>query len=1726
MTALGELQRLYDSNRFLDAFRASQEYWNPPRSAESLSCDELILGSRLAARLGGPRLCRWLLRVALKRFPSEPRVRYFGRYTNWRRRTIFDQLRQPELPAEFVAADNRTQADWLASRAVLCASVRDFASAHHCLEQARAQDRDDSWVLSCEADAFGLEDRWEDALRSAELAWEMSPGAPYAAHSLGQSLLNLRRVKEAAERLSAAAENGQSFEVAIGACWYLCAFAETLAGEERRRTVGRARELAEGLPELAPLADREARALFARAWLDIAQQDDDHEAMERWCDDARSPFHRQVLKSLRAHPEGLRIRLPFRAAIQKHEACLPTSVASALEAMGEHIDADLMAAEVTFGGTPEWAAAEWLEKRGYFVRYFPATADMAARLIKNGIAFVMTLEGDANAHAVAVVGLDERAGTLIVHDPQSFRASEYLSEYIGRGEAPIGPKGMAAVSREKLGMLESLLNDADSKAIAATERHHQVSTLQGPAAAREVVQGLANRYPTHPVARLLLALQTMQDGQLGAALQELQNLLREYPNCAFVRNRLLGACRSMGNTAMMRETLAAVVERGMVPGIKSQQNWVYPPGDYVAEYADLLRQSAETRQLARSMLNRVFLREQHCAFAWHVLGELLWSETDNEGALVAYRISACLADSSEHYARAYCDALGNCGRVEEGLKWLEERVRRFGGSSRAVSTWTNWIGALEQWGRPGEAIAAAEESLKSHPQSAALLAFVVPFAARMGQWERAEELLGRLAECGNSALFHEAAVAFHRMRGDLRKSIEYAQESVKESPLSIAACRDLAHLVAKRDGAAAAKELALKWVEEHRAHDGFEQLYSEQLDRAGLSLFRKYSLLLRRAKRNREDGWTWRELAFLCCGEYQSADGRRRNKLGKRIAKFLRECQRTAPEDPATMRAEALWCEAQGKWPEALSNWLESIRREPDNLYSYGEALNCLPRFEAAERERAWKEMSRLLPTHFGRLTAARYLVMRAAQIFGVRAAEEAASQWATIRRDDPEVLEARVDLLLEYGQGRTDAERALEMLRPAVERHPYHVGLRSSLANALCKVGKLEEAEKVSSELVRRHPDDSGAHIQLARIQEQGGKGDKALQMLEGAARSNPQNAELWDVRAQILIDGGRFEEAGKVIHEGLGRFPTQVNWRERAVRLLMGYGRSEVAVEAARDGVRVFPHGAYLWYLLGATLHDARTFAAPGEIEKCLRKSLELNEGLFAAADQLAILLVEQRRHTEAEQVILGVRERLSDPAPANGRLAWIHYEQGKTKEAREELASFLRMNPWYLWGWMVLHDELVADEAWEEARSYFGSVPVELQTNIRFRRQRLVLLEKAGLKPAELDTEWDSLLHDFPEDLSLHLQRYDSLRTAKRMAEATKVLVLARTRYPDNPFMLARLVEVLADDKQRTSEAIQTVLRIFFYEGEDPVWAVDYAWECVKKVAGRSEVYAQARKRMGLGARPTERALFQLAAYVLEREGTPKEGLKSAWQAWFPHRGVREVLELMNCVDSAKWKNGRYRTILLRQLCEYGYHRAVVRYWKKHTAEVEGDVASWSETGRALVGLKKSKSARQLLSDWRSRVGVPMWTVANYIMCFSPRRRSHLREVVASCGDALAGLPHDHCAKYLVYREAEGCALLGDEAEFEKVCREYGGYLTGKVEQGEFFDSRSKHLLTDIPVMARALRDREQRFYRQTLRGVRWKRRTGWLELAGSAREMRPAWWWIWILIWLAMALLRNH
>jgi tetratricopeptide (TPR) repeat protein len=1723
VTSLTDLQQLYDSNRFLDAFQQSSEYWKPSTSIQNLSVEELILGGRLAVRLGGWRLSLRLFRAAYARDPVNPRVRYFANHARRRRSRLLDDLREFEANPDICAEDPEMQAAWFASHAVTWAFLRDFTRARQCIERAHSLQRRDGWITSCESDVLGLEDRWNEALKCAELAWEINPGAPHAARSLSTSLLNLGRVRESAGRLAAASENSQSYEVVQLACWYHCALAETLDGDGRRRALDDALAFAERLPRLAPLADRNPRRFFSRIRLDIAELTDDHAEMERWAEEVRIPFYRKILANLRQNPKGHRVRLPFPRTIQKHEACLPTSLASALATLGEHLDPDVMASEITFGGTSEWAAAEWLEKHGFTVRFFAVTPDTATHLIKNGIGFVLTLEGDDNAHAVAVVGLDEAAGTLIIHDPMAYRTAEYLLDGFARNCGPLGMKGMAAVPAEKAAQIDQLLPENDVAIMTAAQLHQRILALQGPTAAREIVRDVAERLPSHPGTRLLRTIQAAEDGHTGEALLGFQQLLNEFPNSAFLRSQLIGACRSRGNTALMRETLAGVVERSIMPGVQSQQDWLFPPARYVSEYADMLRFSAETRQNASALLHGLIRRQPLSAHGWHVLGDLRWNERDTEQALLCFRIASCQATGNEHYALAYGDALARNHREEEGFSWLESRVRKFGSSSRAVGTWINWIRSLEEWGHPDRALAACTEALAQHGSVPELLGFVVPFLARMGRWQEAGEHLGLLEMTGNLPLFREAAVGFYRLRGDLPRSIEHAEGWMREVPRHMPARYALVDLIAKRDGARRALEQASRWLAESPGHDELEELYYRQL--AGESRSKKYSLLFRRVKRNPEDGWAWRELLFGCIEDYERANDRRRVRLRARIVTLVAECDRTAPEDPATIRVHARWHEACGQWTDGAASWLDSIDRDPTGAYGYQRIWECSAGFTAEQRREVWERIEPILLRSPGHLAIARDVVPLLAQRFGVIVAEEAVSRWNQLRPDDPEIVESLADLLLNHGQGRTDAERAYALLHPAVDHFPFHLGLRFSLVHAHRKLGRLTEAEDGLREIIRRHPDNSGARIQLAWVHELRGQREEARSLLEEACANDPQNKQVSDALIQILIRHNCFDRAKSMIGEFLEQAPRDVAWRDRAIRLLLDCGDEEGAVAAARAGVSVYPRGAYLWFLLGTTLKTLRRFSQPGEIEACFRRSLALNSVFFDAADQLSILLVQQRRYEDSEQVMQDIRPRLGDSSPPQGRLAWIHRQQGKKQEAREEMAFAVWAYPWYLWGWSLLVDWLVEDQAWEQARKLLGKIPEELRTNPQFRKLRLVVLEKAGLPVDELDAEWSGLLRDFPEELPLHLHRYDLLRAAERVPEAHAVLNSVRPSDPDNPYYLARLVEVYAQE-EKLDEALGAMQRIFCAEAESSAWPADYAWEALKKAQFVDRAYQEARRALEKQLRPTPRAFFILCSHALEQAKTEKKIPQSRWASWFPDRGVKELLSLLELGDRSVWIDGAYRAKALDRLNSVGHYRMVINYWNKHRGEVEADVSTWSETGRALASLRRRSEARKLLSSWRERRGVSMWAVANYVGCLSSVWPSDLKEIVASSGDALLDLPHDHCARYMAHVKAEACALLGDRRGLRETWDQYRNYFDCKDDSNEWFEAQRRSLLTDIPMLVRFLEQNQAGLYRRTVWGLRWWHISRSLGTRSRLSSSMPIPWWAWwIVIWVLIQLFRN-
>jgi hypothetical protein len=119
MLDINHIQTLYDKNLFLQAFRESADKWAPETRVESLPIEEIVLGSRLAARLGGLRLSRWLIRKASEREPGDRRVRFAKLYHRTPKSRLLEDLRQFEDSPDLGGDDDRLRAHWFAAHAIM-----------------------------------------------------------------------------------------------------------------------------------------------------------------------------------------------------------------------------------------------------------------------------------------------------------------------------------------------------------------------------------------------------------------------------------------------------------------------------------------------------------------------------------------------------------------------------------------------------------------------------------------------------------------------------------------------------------------------------------------------------------------------------------------------------------------------------------------------------------------------------------------------------------------------------------------------------------------------------------------------------------------------------------------------------------------------------------------------------------------------------------------------------------------------------------------------------------------------------------------------------------------------------------------------------------------------------------------------------------------------------------------------------------------------------------------------------------------------------------------------------------------------------------------------------------------------------------------------------------------------------------------------------------------------
>jgi len=1635
---------LYRANRFLDAHELVRSAWVGPKWMKTASAEALMWAGRLAGRLGGSSLRRVLLHEAASRFGDHPAVLVESRWVFRRRRSILNTLEESLERPTLDSGDAELDAQWLIDGAFFWAIVRDFPRAHAMLEQAVTDDRVvDSWYHTTRAQVLLFEDRWDEALEAARRGWQDSPNRPAAAGVLAQILLRMNRLDEALDAL-ASARDGQSFETLMLLAWLTCAKAERSPRDVRIRLAGEAEQLCERLESLAPLRGRAAKQMFAACRFDAAMLAEAPDRMQTQADKLTLPVYRKINQNLRRYASSAspRVLLEYRAVFQKQDRCLPTSIASIAGTFGHALDADKLAEELTYNGTSIWRSLAWLREHGYAAKTFLLTRELAASLLTAGLPFVYAFNTSLdNGHAAAAVGIDEAAGVLLYHDPSGERFGRVLLENLDESEHPIGPWGLAFAPPEQADLLDVIDDRAARLGELCHEFWHAVSREDTPAAA-EVVARLEAHQGDSPVTEAFRACWQTQTNQLAEGLATLERLCGQFPKSIALQRMLLGGLGRTRNTARIRDFLGQLVNLGRIPGPSDVTPWSYPPSSCVTRFADLEGLTAEGAPAARELLLRLVERDATFAMAYHTLGDIAMRQGQPDRAALPYRIASLLAHTDEHLARAAFDSERLLGRQADGLAYLRQRVDRLGGLIDGGWPWCTLIGAAEDCGDVAAATETAERALAARGDDPNLLSYLTRFWIRTGERDRAQTLLDRLEKHPDRLRYLEAAVVFHRYIGQWERALALCEEWVANAPDQVEPHRMLASLLRNRQTVFEVAQSARDWADRRADDEEFEFIYYDLL-RDTAQEDRREAFVRARLKRNAQDAWAWRELGHLLIGRAEGVSTDRRQALEPEIQEAVEQARRLSPREAATLYLQSRLAEMRGQWEHSIELLLRGLRIEPESSYAYGKAWENSSNLPRAQQEAVLQKLEEQLLRSVGPLHAARGLALGVASRFGCDDARARVEQWQAQRPGDPELIEAHADVLLEHGQGRTDAAVAVTELEEAITRYPRHVELRLSLAYALDRT--LDDGPKYTllDQTVKSWPLDTRARVALASHLVIHETPDDAIELLNEGLAFNPQDGMCWYHLARIQQESGNPSATTETLSRALALLPEDVTLRRQLAKSLSDTGDAPRALQVVRDGLALYPESPVFWHMLADVLTSSPAIFDAQETESALRKALECNDTYYDAADLLAWLLAGQYRFDDARNVLRAIVPKLPNAATAHGRLAWVTWTSGQQQQAIDEMAAALETYPDYFWGWWTLMLWLEELDESEQTCRRLEQLPPAVCVNPDITARRLDLLAKAGLDKEKLDTIWAKALADFPRNEDLLILRFDTLADRDEWDQAEEILRQLEELAGRSAQGIVRRIR-LEGHRKNTAKAVETAMEVF--RNPQPGTPFDVIWNTLHSADLLAPTVETVLRTVAAGQPLHVGALCTLAGNSNRVTKVNFNGQKLNRKAvlrWLADRMMTRDWDV----------NHQALAALLEELadCNPSYVR---QFLKANRDLCRTHTTLWSAIAYYLNKKLISDPLMKWISDWRQRQGVSMTVVSYYrhglgpfdgglagLLSWKPKLWKTIHE---HSRDALDRLGEDKTFRFHVTAMCEALLALDRTKEFVQVVTRYRALL----------------------------------------------------------------------------------
>lgn len=252
---------------------------------------------------------------------------------------------------------------------------------------------------------------------------------------------------------------------------------------------------------------------------------------------------------------------------------------------------------------------------------------------------------------------------------------------------------------------------------------------------------------------------------------------------------------------------------------------------------------------------------------------------------------------------------------------------------------------------------------------------------------------------------------------------------------------------------------------------------------------------------------------------------------------------------------------------------------------------------------------------------------------------------------------------------------RALEAYRHAAQQQPGEPAYRRSVATALRRLGRLDEATAELHDLIAGAGDDAATYAELGEVYAEAGRGIEAVESYARAVALRPDDPRLYARLGRMRRSIGDLLGARAALQRAVELHSSDAAVQDELGQVLAACGEMESALAAYRAAVSLDPQCAAYHRRLGALLRDCGDL---DDAAAALRVALELRPESAETYGELAELLW---RTGETEQALDAYRRAhaLAPDSPDHARALGLAYSRlGRARDAERLLREALALAP----------------------------------------------------------------------------------------------------------------------------------------------------------------------------------------------------------------------------------------------------------------------------------------------------------------------------------------------------------------------------------------------------------------------------------------------------------------